>query len=242
MSRYLVFDIETSSLDWDSFSESQQDYLLRGAESEEEIEKKKFEMALSPFTSEIVCIGLQFMEGDNNDWKQLNKAAFSTKEAYSNDDLESIELSTGDKCYVGTEKKILEDFWGILRKYPDSILISFNGRGFDAPYMMLRSAVNNIRPSRNLMAGTKFNYPQHIDLADELTFYTGGWSGATKRYNFDFYARSFGIISPKAEGVDGSMVSELYKNGEIAKIAEYCLRDVSATWELFLKWNNLLRY
>ncbi|MFW6232764.1 MAG: hypothetical protein ACOC4D_01870 [Bacteroidota bacterium] len=56
--QYLIFDIETSPIDWKSLSESQQEYLLRYAKTDEEIEKKKFEMALSPMTAEVVCIGL----------------------------------------------------------------------------------------------------------------------------------------------------------------------------------------
>lgn len=242
MKQYLVFDIETSAINWDALSDSQQEYLTRGAESEEDVEKVKFEMALSPLTSQVVCIGLQLMQEENGEWKQLNKAAFSTKPGHNKNELEEIDLESGNKCFIGSEEKIMNDFWSILSKYEYCELISFNGRGFDAPFLMMRSALLGIRPSRNLMAGTKFNYPLHIDLADELTFFTPSRYGATRRYNFDFFARSFGIISPKAEGVDGSMVGELYRNGEVAEIAEYCLRDVSATWELFLKWYNLLRF
>ncbi len=241
--QFLVFDIETTSNDWESFSESQQEYLLRGLETDEQIEKRKWELALTPFTGSVVCIGLMLMhKNDSNEWEMINKAAFSTKIDFEGDEREEIELSNGDKCYVNSEMKIIDDFWKILNKYPTSQLVTFNGRNFDCPFLMLRSAVYGIRPSRNLMAGTKFNYPLHIDLADELTFYAGFGFGATKRFNFDFYARSFGITSPKSEGVDGSMVNELYKENKVAEIAEYCLRDVSATWDLFKIWNNFLRF
>ncbi len=243
MEQYLVFDIETAPIPWENFSESQQEYLLRKAQSEEEIEQKKFEMALSPLTSTVVCIGLQLMELEESGvWSMINKAAFSTKPGMEGDDLLSEELESGDKCYIASEKKILQDFWIILTKYSQAQLVSFNGRGFDAPFLMLRSALLGLRPSRNLMAGTKFNYPMHIDLADELTFFQPSGFGATKRYNFDFYTRAFGIKSPKSEGVDGSMVGKLYNEGEVLTIAEYCLRDITATWELFLTWRNLLRF
>jgi len=46
--QFLTFDIETVPLPWESFSESQQEYLIRGAKTEEEIQKKKDEMGLSP--------------------------------------------------------------------------------------------------------------------------------------------------------------------------------------------------
>ena len=92
------------------------------------------------------------------------------------------------------------------------------------------------------MSGTKFTYPLHTDLIDELTFYNPGAYGATRRFNFDFYTRAFGIKSPKSEGVDGSKVAEYFKAGRIEEIAEYCLRDVKATWELYEIWTKYLNF
>lgn len=241
--QFLVFDIETTANHWDSFSESQQEYLLRGLNTEEEIDKRKWELALTPFTGSVVCIGMMLIhKNEQNEWEVINRAAFSTKQNYEGEERLESTLPNGDKLYIGTEEKIIEDFWKILNKYPTSQLVSFNGRNFDCPFLMLRSAVFKIRPSRNIMSGTKFNYHSHIDLADELTFFAGFGFGATKRFNFDFYARAFGITSPKSEGVDGSMVSELYYDDKVEVIAEYCLRDVTATWELFKIWNNYLRF
>ena len=243
MGWFLVFDIETVPLDWDSFSESQQEYLLRRAETEEEKEKKLKELALSPLTSKIVCIGLQLVEKTSDSDYEIHKcAAFSLDEQLLNNERKEITLNDGHLCYLSNEKKLLEDFWAILTKYQDTRLISFNGRNFDAPFLMLRSAVLGIRPSRNLMDGTKFNYPLHTDLIDELCFYIPTQSGATRRYNFDFYTRAFGIESPKSAGVDGSKVAIYYKDGKIGEISEYCLRDVIATWELYLVWEKYLKF
>jgi 3'-5' exonuclease len=239
--KYLVFDIETAPLDWDSFSESQQEYLLRRADTEEEIEKRKNEMALTPLTAHIVCVGMQLMQMDENgEYNLVKKAAYSSEKNIQENEFREEILSTGDKCYICHEKRILEDFWKILKKYRDVSLITFNGRNFDAPFMMLRSAVFKIKPSRNIMSGTKFNYKYHIDLLDELTYFSPGTYGATRRFNFDFYARAFGIQSPKAEGIDGSKVAVFYDEGKVMEISEYCLRDVTATWELYLYWKNYL--
>ena len=107
--------------------------------------------------------------------------------------------------------------------------MTFNGRNFDAPFLMLRSAIYKIRPPYNLMAGTKFSYPSHIDLIDELSYYSMSSYGATRRFNFDFYSQSFGITSPKAQGVDGSKVPDFFASGKIEEISDYCMRDVRAT-------------
>jgi DNA polymerase elongation subunit (family B) len=241
--QYLVFDIETSPINFDNLSHSQQEYWLRGASTDEEKDKKKFEMGLNPYTAQVVCIGLQLMEiNEIGESSMIKKAAFSCDNSFQDEEHIEKDLEDGSKCYISSEKKLLNDFWKILHKYNTSHLVSFNGRGFDSPFLMLRSAVNEIRPSRDLMQGTKFNYGRHIDLLDELTYYSGGSTGPTRRLNFDFFAHSFGIKSPKSEGVDGSMVGDLFAKGEHLIIAEYCLRDVSATWELFLVWNKYLRF
>ena len=242
MERYLAFDIETASIDFEEFSESQQEYIIRGAASDDEIEQKKFMMGLSPFTAQVVCIGLQLMEGERGEYEVKNEAAFSTLPNYEDDEGKEIELESGKQCFLYTERGLLDQFWKIISKYNDATLISFNGRNFDVPFLMLRSALLKIRPSRNLMNGTKWNYKGHIDLIDELSFYNPSPYSASKRFNFDFYTRAFGITSPKSEGIDGSMVTQLYKEGDIATISDYCLRDINATWELFLVWQKYLKF
>ena len=239
---YLIFDLETIPLPWESFSDSQQEYLLRGTQTDEDAEKKKKEMALSPLTAQIVCLGMQLMEPAEGEFKLIKRAAWAVDNNITDLQLQKSILKTGDECYLGSEQKLIRDFWGILKKYDPVHLISFNGRNFDAPFIMLRSALHNIRPYRNLMSGTKFNYNLHTDLIDELCFYNPSSYGATRRFNFDFYTRAFGITSPKSEGIDGSKVNDYFNEGRIEEISEYCLRDVVATWELYRIWLENLKF
>ncbi len=238
---YLVFDLETIGEDLGAFDEARQEYLLRGATTEEERERKINEFALSPLTGRIVCIGMRMLTMENGEWA-ARRVAYSTLPDAADDGPEQrAELPSGAAWYTSSERVMLSNFWKLLEKNRGLTLISFNGRNFDAPWLMLRSAVLGIRPTRNLMQGTKFNYSGHIDLLDQLTFFQASASGATRRFNFDFYAKSFGITSPKEAGVDGSKVGTLYAAGEHESIAEYCLRDVDATWALFEVWDRLLR-
>lgn len=242
MQRFFVFDIETAPIDWDLLSDSQKEYWLRNTKDDEDIENRMFMRALTPLTAQILCIGCMFIEKTNENWNILKKGVLATNpDAKSTEVIEEM-LYDDVKMQLSSEKKVIEDFWKLLTYYKFPTLISFNGRNFDIPFIMLRSAVNKIRPSFNLMAGTKFNYPNHIDLIDELTFYSPTQWGATKKFNFDFYAHSFGIVSPKSQGVDGSKVPALYAEGKIKEISEYCMRDVNATWELFLIWNEYLNF
>lgn len=239
---YLVFDIETIPIDWDNFSESQKEFLLRNVETREDLSKRKNDLGLSPFTAQIICIGLYFVELDYGEEKNAKEVAYVIDNTYSND-MENIEVIENVQIITVSEYTALDKFWRILSKHSQIHLVSFNGRNFDAPFLMLRSALLGIRPSKNLMEGTKFNYKDHTDLLDELTFYQPTYFfSATKRFNLDFYTRSFGIESPKSHGIDGSNVAEFYRQGKTTEIALYCIRDVKATWELFKKWKNTLYF
>ncbi|MEF3691789.1 MAG: ribonuclease H-like domain-containing protein [Candidatus Moraniibacteriota bacterium] len=129
---------------------------------------------------------------------------------------------------------MLECFWRDIKKYKQ--LVTFNGRTFDAPFLHLRSAILKIKPSRNLVP-YRYDYKIHCDLLEQLSYY-----GASRRFNLDFYTKQFGIRSPKEEGVDGSMVSEMFRQGKCQEIARYCARDIKATAELFRYWEEYLRF
>lgn len=241
---YLAFDLETAGVNYSELDEAQQEYLVRGATTEAEKNKKIDEMGLSPITARIVTIGLQLYEEvkteDKTEYVIVKNAALAYNPAFDGTENNEKEVVDGITYYYASEKGIIETFWKTIDKYKNCTLISFNGRNFDAPFLMLRSAILQVQPTRNLMEGTKFNYGQHIDLLDELTFFTQAFYGATRRFNFDYYARVFGLESPKSQGVDGSKVKTLFEQGEYLTIAQYCMRDVRATFELFFRIKDYL--
>lgn len=242
---FITYDIETIPLNFDELEESQQEYLIRNANTPEEIEKRKNEMALSPFTGKIIAIGLKIVEKTADEhrnvvYKAISSGVLVNKPTQDDNEEAFQEEIDGKIFYYCNERKLLETFWKVIEKYKNSIFVTFNGRNFDAPFIQLRSAILQVLPSRNLMEGTRYNYSKHIDLMDELTFYNPTFQGATRRFNLNFYTIAFGLKSPKSEGVDGANVKEYYQNGEYRTIAEYCLRDVEATWELYLKIKNYL--
>ena len=146
---------------------------------------------------------------------------------------------------------MISHFWNGLTDRHYNAFISFNGRNFDCPFLMLRSAALGIRPSVNLMDGTRWNYTvgiknyeiDHIDLADKLVYNNGFQKdGATRKFNLDFYTKAFGVKSPKAGGITGYEVPQYYLEGRVREIAEYCMRDVRATGDLYQKWEALLKF
>ena len=78
----------------------------------------------------------------------------------------------------------------------------------------------------------------HIDLFDQLSFY-----GATRRkFSLDMWCRTFGIKSPKEDGITGYDVKELFKAKRCLEIARYCVGDIRATRELLFYWEKYIRY
>lgn len=232
---YLVFDIETAAIPFEQFDETQQEFLLRGCATEEDRNRQKAMMSLNPLTAQVVSIGmLQFSSLD----AEPIACVYST-----GDEPFDGKLNDGATWRVRSEEEVLERWWKVIdhgEKNGGLHLISFNGRGFDCPFLMLRSAALRVKPTRNLMQGTRWNYLRHTDLANELSFHNNERSGAMRRFNFDFYCKAFNIASPKSEGITGYDVPERFRQGRYQEIAEYCLRDVRATWELFRVWREYL--
>jgi len=137
-----------------------------------------------------------------------------------------------------TEKEMLENFWEGAKEYQE--FISFNGRGFDVPFLVARSAVNKVKITKDLMSNRYLNSQKfgalHVDLLDQLTF-----CGATSRRSLHLWCRALGIESPKSKGVDGNSVAALFKEKKYIDIAKYNSDDLTATKKLYEAWNEYMR-
>jgi hypothetical protein len=70
--------------------------------------------------------------------------------------------------------------------------------------------------------------------------FNGALNSRQMRFNLDLACKSFGIVSSKTDGMDGRAVETLYRAGRHEDIATYCLEDVRATCELYLKLEKTL--
>ena len=221
MSR-LIFDIETVGFDFESFEEKTQEYLLRYAKSPEEEKAAREGMGFSPLTGQIVTIGC--FNPDSN-----KGAAY-----YQGPEMDPQERKVDEIQYIrfADEKTLLERFWDAAAHYRQ--FVTFNGRAFDAPFLLIRSAIHKVRPTVNLMPNRY--YDDHIDLYDRLSFF-----GAVRRtMNLDMFCKAFGITSPKSKGVTGYEVAGMFADKKYDEIAEYCMDDVFATAKLFEYWNDYI--
>jgi 3'-5' exonuclease len=232
----LVFDIETSALDRAAFDDAQWEYLFRDAEKMSDPaaqEQRRTELTrqlnLYPFTARVVCVAM--LNADTARGQVLFLAADVGEGADGDPGVEFVACLD--------EAELLGAFWDVARHYDQ--IVTFNGRGFDVPFLYLRSALLEVPISKKNWLGYRFATEPHCDLAEQLTFYgVSGRDGAARRFNLDFYCKAFGLESPKSQGVTGADVNQLMAEARHREIAEYCLRDVRATVALYRLWQQRL--
>src|SRR5579871_3411278 len=146
---------------------------------------------------------------------------------------EDGSLAIRTKCFANHDEKVLlTDFKAMLLKLdPKTKLCAHNGKEFDFPFLSRRMLVNGIAlPGFLDLAGKKSWEVPHLDTMEMWKF------GDYKHYtSLDLLLALFDI--PSSKGVmDGSKVNEVYyREKDLDKIGQYCVSDVVAIAQLFLK-------
>jgi len=232
----LVIDIETTGLDFESFDQLSQDHLLKPLKKEtlsvEEYQQKltdlKDSFSLSPLTGKIIALGLYDLE------KNLGTVFYEGQEGKPENYQKIFTLKPA------SEPEMLQAFWQGAKNYDQ--FITFNGRGFDIPFLLARSAIHKVKASKDLMSN---RYPssqryqaKHLDLYDLLSFF-----GASRyRNSLHLWCQALGITSPKADGISGEDVPKLYRTGRILDIAKYNSSDLLATAGLYRTWADYIAF
>lgn len=218
----LILDIETAGEKLESFDQQTIDLIKEKNEDKDDNEIAQM-LGLSPYTGKVVAIGTLDSDSDRGAVYYLDSNEVVNEETPSGIVYRSFK----------DEKELIKKFWELASSY--STFVTFNGRGFDIPFLMVRSAIHKVKPTKDLLRG-RYLYQQspgagHIDLYDQLTFYN------SFRYasggSLHMACQAFGIESPKGGEVSGSMVTEMYHRGKFKEIAEYNGRDLWATRSLY---------
>src|SRR5829696_8305853 len=135
-----------------------------------------------------------------------------------------------------------EHFWRGWEAYGRPTLISFNGRTFDMPLLELaafRYGLSlkdwfNVAGKQYEQPRNRYNNETHLDLHDVLTNYgasrfTGGLNLAANL-----------LGKPGKMDVQGHMVQDLFNEGRLAEINDYCRCDVLDTYFVLLRTAVLL--
>jgi predicted PolB exonuclease-like 3'-5' exonuclease len=161
----------------------------------------------------------------------------------------SVVMRTRDSLKVwslgeegSSEKDLIERFFDGLEKYtPD--LVSWNGAGFDLPVLNYRSLLHGITAARYWETGdgdSSFRYSnylsrfhwRHMDLMDILSGFQG-----RGRASLADVACLLGM--PGKLGMHGAQVWEVYLQGDIKRIRDYCETDVLNTYLIYLRFELL---
>jgi uncharacterized protein YprB with RNaseH-like and TPR domain len=160
----------------------------------------------------IVCIGLGYIS------KQDGQKVVRLK-SIQNDD----------------EKQLLEEFCELLRQYEaqqkDFLFCGHNIKEFDIPYICRRLIINGLPlPSCLNISGLKPWQVNHLDTLELWRF------GDYKSYvSLDLLAQVLQVPTSKSD-IDGSQVAHIYwHEGDLGRIASYCLKDVYTTTLVMLK-------
>jgi predicted PolB exonuclease-like 3'-5' exonuclease len=151
---------------------------------------------------------------------------------------DSLKLwSLGDEG--SSERDLLVRFFDGLDKYtPD--LVSWNGAGFDLPVLHYRTLLHGVTAARYWETGegdSSFRYSnylsrfhwRHVDLMDVLSGFQG-----RGRASLNDVSTLLGF--PGKIGLHGGQVWEVFLQGGLARIRDYCEIDVLNTYLVFLRF------
>ena len=207
----LVFDIETvPGIDLGEVPDAVVKAVARAAERNDGDEGKV--MSLSPYYGKVVS--LAFGDPDKDTVTTLVVPPPGREQDPMPDGVRAM-----------TEAELLRSFWHLADAA--ELVVSFNGRGFDVPFVVTRSLILGV-PARVDLVSSPFSLRPHLDLYRVLGHGRSSLGGAS----LDVICWALGVESPKG-ALDGSMVAPTYARGDIEAIAAYNAADVRATAAVF---------
>jgi predicted PolB exonuclease-like 3'-5' exonuclease len=131
----------------------------------------------------------------------------------------------------GEENSILQRFWTAIAKA--NCIVGHNVLDFDLLFILQRSIINGVRPSRDIPFARFKDWPV-FDTMQE-------WCKWSFRGKVSLAALCEALGIPvKQTGLDGSKVYDYYMAGRLEEIYEYCKSDVVAAREVYkrLTWRT----
>lgn len=174
-------------------------------------------LALSPLTGRIILIGMLF---DKNP-----ELANATEYAINMKPVWYVPLQ-------GEEEEILEKFWMLSSKhlFQDANLLSFNGKAFDLPFIMNRSAIKKVKPPRKMQMTdylSKYRHTPHFDLFN--------WFGSGSLVEWSY---RLGISDSLQR--DGHKIGTWYETGQMQLIIDKNIIDVAQTTTIYQAIKDML--
>ena len=135
-------------------------------------------------------------------------------------------------AHLDDEAMMLETFWSTVAQFSGRVTwVTFNGKRFDVPYLLARSAHYGIPPTRRDLVDTyPYKHTPHADLCVVWPCY----------FTLHDLCQLLDVETPKNDF--GSMqVAQAVVEGRIDDVVRYCERDVVATWQCYKKLHAFLK-
>lgn len=223
-----VLDIETAALADGEIPPALVESLQNAGEEDEDWHER---LGLYALGASVVTVGLYSPETGRAAMLYDDRHGKLT-EIEKPDRVDQVTLIGGD------EAAILSEFWKMVKSF--GTVVTYNGRGFDIPFLMQRSLIRGVTITRNLMPPRFSAMNEHMDLAEVLSQFR-----ATRPYGLEAWSQALRVASPKEGDVKGAEVGAAFAAGRHREIVEYCLRDVVATAEIAVEvsqgWGSAMR-
>jgi len=132
--------------------------------------------------------------------------------------------------YDDSEKELLEKFWGLMNEQRPEKIVTYNGYGFDIPFLLVRSAINNVKPTINIhMNKWYMEGSNHFDCMLVLSA-----KGLFLNVAQEIVCRMLGIDVP-SDKISGTQIKDCYKRGDWEPILSRCKQDLIMTEKLYKK-------
>lgn len=139
-----------------------------------------------------------------------------------------VKYKTTEQVITGlNEEALLRRFWDLPFFEGYFKLIGFNCLSFDLPYLITRSLKYKTK--------VPFLRGNIIDLRLILSFGNKYQKGKLT----DYTKLLLGKKGEKLDGIDGSMMLNLWKKQELERIANYCMKDVMLTAEVYFALKDM---
>jgi len=126
------------------------------------------------------------------------------------------------------EKELLEKFWDLMNKLRPNPIVTYNGYGYDIPFLTVRSVINKVKPTIRIEPNKwRMDGSNHFDcmlvLSDKGNFLNVAQEIACRMLG----------IGVSGDTISGSQIEECYNKGDWKPIIDRCKRDLMMTEELY---------
>lgn len=236
MRHLLIIDIETKS--GNNVEESLTPFIktlkvsakvkgnpLAEARERKENQQEVFEKALlSPVCSQILCIGVNEIEIPQGGERI--------------DILGDVGQKATRKWHFiihPNEENMLRELHSLIRN--NSEYVTFNGRGFDFPFLMFRAAINRVPLALPIYPyngkDRHFDLMVHLNSVSNLHMLDRSMQYISLKKWIEYFSLPYEKPSIKDGGID---LEQLLIEDQLETIEKYCRDDVDATtdlWEIF---------